>query len=228
MKKISLFLFLFLLFFYTQGQKRSVDYKTSLSGFVASQNTLPFWAINNKHGLIPNGHGALLEVGLFSDFTNRHKIQFAYGVSAAGFLSRPDNHLILDQLYARARWRNLRLDLGMIHPEEEYRGISSTNGNFIRSGNARTFPGYNLNSEYMKIPCTQGILSIKFNWADYMMIDDRYVKDTRLHNKSVFLKIKPHQRWEIIVGLEHWAQWAGSSTDRGKHPTSFHDYLRIV
>ena len=147
MKKISLFLFLFLLFFYTQGQKRSVDYKTSLTGFVASQNTLPFWAINNKHGLIPNGHGALLEVGLFSDFTNRHKIQFAYGVSAAGFLSRPDNHLILDQLYARARWRNLRLDLGMIHPEEEYRGISSTNGNFIRSGNARTFPGYNLNSE---------------------------------------------------------------------------------
>ena len=182
MKKISLFLFLFLLFFYTQGQKRSVDYKTSLTGFVASQNTLPFWAINNKHGLIPNGHGALLEVGLFSDFTNRHKIQFAYGVSAAGFLSRPDNHLILDQLYARARWRNLRLDLGMIHPEEEYRGISSTNGNFIRSGNARTFPGYNLNSEYMKIPCTQGILSIKFNWADYMMIDDRYVKATRLHN----------------------------------------------
>ena len=228
MKKISLFLFLFLLFFYTQGQKRSVDYKTSLTGFVASQNTLPFWAINNKHGLIPNGHGALLEVGLFSDFTNRHKIQFAYGVSVAGFLSRPDNHLILDQLYARARWRNLRLDLGMIHPAEEYQGISSTNGNFIRSGNARTFPGYNLNSEYMKVPCTKGILSIKFNWADYMMIDDRYVKDTRLHNKSVFLKIKPHQRWEIIVGLEHWAQWAGTSPDKGKQPSSFHDYLRII
>lgn len=127
------------------------------------------------------------------------------------FYPVPDNNVILDQLYASARWRNLRLDLGMIHPKEEYNGISSTNGNFIRSGNSRTFPGYNLNSEYMKVPCTKGVLSIKFNWADYMMIDDRYVEDTRLHNKSAFLKIKPHQRWEIIVGLEHWAQWAGTS-----------------
>ena len=117
MKKTALLILISLLVLYSQGQKRSVDYTTSLTGFVAYQNTLPFWAINNKHGLIPNGNGALLEIGLFSDFTDRHKIQFAYGVSAAGFLSRPDNNIILDQLYASARWRNLRLDLGMIHPK---------------------------------------------------------------------------------------------------------------
>lgn len=85
MKKTALSILMSLLFFYSQGQERSVDYKTSLTGFVAYQNTLPFWAINNKHGLIPNGNGALLEVGLFSDFTVRLKIQFAYGVPAAGF-----------------------------------------------------------------------------------------------------------------------------------------------
>ena len=68
MKKISLLILTSLLFFYSQGQKRSVDYKTSLTGFVATQKTLPFWAINNKHGLIPNGNGALLEVGLFFRF----------------------------------------------------------------------------------------------------------------------------------------------------------------
>lgn len=69
MKKTALLILISLLFLYSQGQKRSVDYTTSLTGFVAYQNTLPFWAINNKHGLIPNGNGALLEIGLFSDFT---------------------------------------------------------------------------------------------------------------------------------------------------------------
>ena len=67
--------------------------------------------------------------------------QAGCGISAAGFLSRPDNNVILDQLYASARWRNLRLDLGMIHPKEEYNGISSTNGIFIRSGNSRCRAG---------------------------------------------------------------------------------------
>ncbi len=170
---------------YSQGQKRSVDYTTSLTGFVAYQNTLPFWAINNKHGLIPKGTG-LYWKSVFSPISRiaQNSIR-VWGISRR-LLSRPDNNIILDQLYASARWRNLRLDLGMIHPKEEYNGVSSTNGNFIRSGNSRTFPGYNLNSDYMKVPCTQGVLSIKFNWADYMMIDDRYVEDTRLHNKSAF------------------------------------------
>lgn len=228
MKGVIIFILVFLLFFYSQGQKRSIDYKTSLTGFVAYQATLPFWAISNKHGLIPNGNGTLFEIGLFSNFTNHHKVQFAYGISAAGFLSLPKNNIILDEFYASARWRNLRLDIGMIHPAEKFNGISSTNGDFVRSGNSRVFPGYNLNSNYMKIPCTKNILSIKFNWADYMMIDNRYVKNTRLHNTSIYLKIKPFQHLEIIVGLEHWAQWAGTSPTKGKQPYSFNDYLRVI
>ena len=32
----------------------------------------------------------------------------------------------------------------------------------------------------------------------------------------------------MIVGLEHWAQWAGTSPDGGKQPSSFKDYIRII
>ena len=151
---------------------------------MANQKTLPFWAINNKHGLIPNGNGALLEVGLFSDFTNRHKIQFAYGISAAGFLSRPDNNVILDQLYASARWRNLRLDLGMIHPKEEHNGISSTNGNFIRSGNSRTFPGYNLNSDLINAGKSLSALNIGLNGQEPLPIEANNLHHSRIISGS--------------------------------------------
>lgn len=210
------------------AQDRTVDYSASLSGFVSTKDNLPFWAVSNRYGLMPDGRGGLLEVGVFSDFTDKHKINFAYGVSGAGFLSDFDNNILLDQLYISGRWRNLRLDLGMIHRDTEYEGISSTNGDMIWSNNSRTLPGYNLRSDYIAIPWTNKVLSFKFNWADYMMIDDRYVEDTRLHNKSVFLKIKPARRWEIIVGLEHWVQWGGTSPTLGKQPSSFKDYLRIV
>lgn len=210
------------------GQQRTIEYQASLSGFVATDNNLPFWAISNQYGLLPDGNGGLAELGLFSGFNTAHKIQFAYGISAAGYLSRPDNNLLLDQLYISGRWKKIRLDLGMIHRDAEYNGISSTNGNIIYSNNARTLPGYNLRTDYIFVPWTRKILSFRFNWADYQLIDDRFVDNTYLHNKSVFVKIAPWKRLEIVVGLEHWAQWGGDSPLLGKQPTGFKDYLRIV
>ncbi|WP_235375103.1 capsule assembly Wzi family protein [Sanguibacteroides justesenii] len=225
MKIVIILLGIFLLPGVMCAQKRSMEYKTSLTGFISSENELPFWMISNRHGLIPNGKGGLLEAGIFSDFNHKHKIQFAYGFSGAAYLSQAENNLLIDQLYVSAKWKKFRLDLGMIHPEEEYNGTSSTNGNFVRSGNSRTMPGYNLSSDYISVG---DFFAFKFNWADYQMIDDRYVKDTRLHNKSLFVKFTIHRRIELIMGLEHWAQWGGKSPVYGKQPSSFKDYLRIV
>lgn len=219
---------MFLLVLSAQGQKRDLEYNVSLSGFIATQQTLPFWAVSNNHGLVPDSRGGLLKMEVFSDFMTKHAFQFAYGISAAGAFSGTKNKIMLDQLFVSGKWRNLRLDLGMIHPEEKYNGVSSTNGDFVRSGNSRTFPGYNLRSNYINVPFTKGYLSFKFNWGDYLMIDDSYAKDVRLHNKSLYVKITPHAKWEIIVGLEHWAQWAGTTPIGGKQPSSFKDYTRIV
>lgn len=227
MKNILLFCLL-LPFSSAYSQNRSVDYNIAVSGFAATEKRLPFWLTSNRYGLIPDGNGGLLEAGVSSGFSDRHRIGFAYGISGAGFLSDYDHKILIDQLYISGKWRNIRLDLGMIHKDTEYNGISSTNGNIIWSNNSRTLPGYNFRTDYMVLPWTGRILSFKFNWADYRMIDDRYIEDTRLHNKSAFLKITPSSRWEIIVGLEHWAQWGGKSPIYGRQPSSFKDYLRIV
>ena len=227
-EKIFSFLLIMLPFAGIHAQERQFNYQISLTGFAASGERLPFWLTANQHGLIPDGDGGMLRLGVFSNFTAAHKIQFAYGVAAAASLSEADDDVVVDQLYVSGRWRNLRLDVGMIHPEEEYNGVSSTNGNFVLSGNARSLPGYNLRSDYMKIPGTNGIVNLRFNWADYKMIDDRYVENTLVHNKSLFVKFVPHRRWEIIVGLEHWAQWGGDSPSEGEQPATIKDYWKIV
>lgn len=227
MKNILLFC-LFLPFISVYSQNRIVDYTVAVSGFAATENRLPFWMISNRYGLLPDGDGGLLEAGIFSEFSKTRKIDFAYGISGAGFLSDYDNKILLDQCYISGKWRNIRLDLGMIRKDTEYNGLSSTNGDIVWSNNSRALPGYNLRTDYIAVPWTDRLLSFKFNWSDYLITDDRYVEDTRLHNKSLFLKITPSSRWEIIVGLEHWAQWGGKSPLYGKQPSSFKDYLRIV
>ncbi|MDR0983142.1 MAG: capsule assembly Wzi family protein [Culturomica sp.] len=210
-----------------QETLREITYKTSIEGFAATKDVLPFWSVTNRYGITPESNGGLVNLGVFSDFSGNHRFKLAYGISASGYVSNEDNKLQLDQIYMSGMWRRLRLDLGMIHRKIEFGGISASNGNIVYSNNSRSQPGYNLSSDYITLPLGEDVLSFRFNWSDYMMIDDRYVEHALLHNKSLFLKIKPANKWEIILGLEHFAEWAGDSPRYGKQPSSLMDYARI-
>lgn len=94
------------------AQPREFHSSVSLSGFLAHQKKLPFWATSNRYGILPDSRGSLLEAGLFSDFNSKHIFQLAYGISAAAYLSHDDNAILLDQLYISGKWKKLRLDLG--------------------------------------------------------------------------------------------------------------------
>ncbi len=207
--------------------QRSFEYKSSTSGLIATEKTLPMWATANKYGIIPNSRGGLLQAGVFSDFNPQKKIQVAYGISGAGYTTQAENKIILDEFYLSLKWLKIRLDLGMIHPEEEYNGVSAQNGNFMFSGNSRSMPGYNLHTEYISVPFTDNVLAFKFNLSDYTMLDDRFVDQTRVHYKSLYFKISPWKRLELIGGLDHSAQWAGNSPIYGKQPSSFDGYIKV-
>ncbi len=207
--------------------QRTFDYKTTLSGFAATEKLLPMWATASRYGVVPNNRGGLLYAGIFSDFNVQKKIQTAYGFSGVGFLAEHKKDILIDELYVSLKWLKIRLDLGMIHPEEEFNGISAHNGSFVVSANTRTMPGYNLHSEYIDVPLTNRVLAFKFNLSDYLMTDKRFVDNTRLHHKSLYFRIIPHHQWEIIFGLGHWVEWAGISPVYGKQPSSFKDYMKI-
>lgn len=228
MSKFILFsIFLFFSCLLAEGQKRGLNYQASLESYFSKENTLAFWQRSNRYGVVPDGNNGLLQAGLYSGFAHQHAIDFSYGISAAGFLSKQSNKIILDQAYVSAKWKNIRLDLGLIHPDMEYGGISSSNGNIIYSNNSRTLPGINLRTDFIRIPFNGNFLYFKFNLAEYRMIDNRFAENTRLHNKSLFINLKPTKKIDIIIGLEHWAQWAGKSPVYGKQPHSFRDYVRI-
>lgn len=211
----------------TAFAQRSLEYTAELTGLASTDERMPMWATAARNGIRPDSRGGLLHAGLFSGFNADRKIQTAYGFSAAGYLTQRENKAIVDELFVSLKWRKVRLDLGMIHPETQFNGLSSQNGSVLLSTNARTLPGYNLHTEFIDVPLTGGIVAFKFNLSDYRMIDKRFVDNTDLHHKSLYLRITPHRQWEIIAGMEHWAQWAGTSPLYGKQPSRFKDYLRI-
>ncbi|MDE6451881.1 MAG: hypothetical protein K2L23_06275, partial [Odoribacter sp.] len=167
-KKIIVIIFL-LTGSWSVYSQRSIEYKTSLSGMVATQKRLPLWATTHKHGIVPDSGGGLLQAGIFSPFNSRKKIQTAYGFSGVGCLTKNKNKIIIDELYFSLKWEKLRFDIGMKHPEEEYNGISAQNGNIVYSANTRALPGYNLSTDFISIPLTREVLAFRFNWADYSM-----------------------------------------------------------
>lgn len=226
MRPFLCILFLVFLAYPLLSQQR-IRYQASLSGQQATGHTLPFWATAGKYGIVPDSRSSLFQAGIFSDYRPFKSVQWAFGTSMAGYLAEDKNRIIPDELYLSVKWKKLCLNLGMQHPEEDYEGLSSQNGNIVFSGNSRPQPGYLLKSEYIPFPLTKEILAFRFELGDYTMIDKRYVDRTRLHHKSLYLRITLRHCINLHVGLEHWAQWAGKSPIYGRQPNSLKDYIRI-
>ena len=60
------------------------------------------------------------------------------------------------------------------------------------------------------------------------MDDVRFVDNTNLHHKSLHLKSTLSPTLEVITGIDHYAQWGGTSPEYGPQPSSFKDYIKIL
>ena len=208
--------------------QRSFRYSCFLSGVTSTAEELPFWAVANQRGIVPEGSAALVGMAFDSPTVPSRGVQWAYGCAVVAYVSVGRNGVVVDQCYVSPSWRKLHLDVGMRAPQSRFGGLATSNGNIVLSGNARNFLGYNFRSDYMEVPFCREKLFVKFNFADFIMLDDRHVEDVRLHNQSLFLKVMLSPRLSLQIGLEDWAQWAGTSPENGPQPSSFRDYLRVI
>ena len=227
----QIFYLLFIIIISSKGisQNSSLAYTVELSSYLSTNSTLPFWLTANTHDAVPTTNGTTAFISLFSDFKKpTNNFDFSYKASFTS-LEASKNNILLNEFYTSARYKKVQLDLGVKHPEVLWEGLSSSNGNIMMSGNARSLPGYTFSIlNYVKLPFAKKWLSVKGNYGDYLMNDTRYINNTRLHSKSVYFKSKLSTSFELITGINHYAQWAGTSIDGNKQPSSFKDYLRII
>lgn len=208
-----------------------------LLGALSSGGSLPFWAVSNAGGIMPADDGALGVVQAFKPFDESKTFQWHAGASlAASYCSQDSFRPYVDQLYAGARWKVLRADLGMFRRAPEFLGadrtlgsLSVSEGHLVEGGNARTMPGVDLVLEPLAVPFTGEHLLISGHWGDYRTLDDRYVDGALVHRLRAYLTFDSRSHFHVRLGLDHYALWGGITPDPSKNPMAVNltNYLRI-
>ena len=232
-KTLIKFLFTAILycFSFIQGfsQNNPLNYSIGLNSAISSEKTLPFWMTANTFGTVPNSDYGSVYASMFSNFKEpESSFAFSYKASFTSYLSSK-NDIFINELYASLRFKGVQLDLGSKNDDIKWEGLSSSNGNIIKSNNTRAFPGINLETiGYLKLPFAKSWLSAKGNYSEYLLNDKRVVDNAHLHHKSLFFKSVLSEKISIIIGMDNYVQWGGTSNDYGKQPSTFKDYLRVV
>ena len=215
-----------------------------LLGALSSGGALPFWAVSNQNGIMPQNDGGLALVRAEKPFDESKTFQWQAGASLAASYVPVGNgdqesspfHPMVDELYAGIRWKVLRLDAGMMHRDREFLGaapalgsLSVTEGHLIESNNARTMPGYKLVLEPWAVPFTGGHLLLDGIWGDYKTIDDRFVKGALVHRLRGRITYDTCKHFFVSLGLDHYALWGGQPSDSKYIPIeiNFSNYFRI-
>lgn len=216
-----------------------VNWYAEMCGMGSTGRALPFWSHTNKGGVYPETCGGLLRGGANRSRTFDKGFRFDLGVGLAGYAAAKGNSDVhnsdgsstrgmVQELYMGAGWKKLNLNIGIWEREKDFGGLSVTGGNLMMTGNAMAFPGYGLRSDWINVPFTKDILDIRFDFGDYGLWDNRYVKHTLLHNQALYFRINFSHRVRFTAGLDLWTEWGGTSPVYGKLPHSFRDYLRIM
>ena len=230
MKKcIFLFLLCFISVCSLKSQSKDLQYAIKTSAGLSSDTTLPFWLVANQFGSVPDSDYGLLNTSIFKDYdTPETLFDISYKVSATGFIAQ-ENKLLVNELYLGVRFKNIILDLGAKNDAIAWHNLSSSNGSIIKSINARAMPGINIKTNnFITLPFATSWLEVNANFAHYFMDDTRFVDNTNVHHKSLYIKSRLSPTFEIIAGLDHYAQWGGTSPQYGAQPSSIKDYIKVV
>ena len=227
-------LFVVLTFFSVAAaaQGWSVQWTAETDFLGGTGDYLPFWARTGRDGIVPYSSSALVIGGADVEYRAENGLYFQAGTNLVGNLTSrnplQETHVggIVDRLYVSGGWKMLHLDVGMKPRVRELGDMSITGGNITLTGNARNMPGINAWSDWIYFEKGHWF-GFRGNIAHYQLNDNRYVKNTMVHNKSLALKAALGRKVDFIVGIDHWAQWGGVSPTQGQQPSSAKDFLKV-
>lgn len=188
--------------------------EAQLSSLAGSKGQLPFWLWANQLGRFDPKSSAIqhLELELAHQYTFKNPDFTVEGKAQLDFILADDNDIRFTELYGGMNWKFLQLKAGAFAEDEKYMGLSTTNGNLGKSRNARPHPriraGFN-----SYVPVFSDWFSVYAFYEEGVLNDERYVSNTRLHNKALYLRFGKASRFQLSIGGEHMVMWAGT------HPT---------
>jgi len=205
------------------------EFNISTTGIASTGSSQPFWLVSNQNGKYNQSHLGyfLMEAGFHKNWEagTTKKPDFIYGANLVyGYAKESDIHL--NEVYAGLRYSWLDIFAGAKAEPIRFNGFSSTNGDILLSGNARPIPKIGISTNRKIYFIKHFAITVKYE--EGLLNDDRYVENTHLHHKNLFLHYDFPREWYLSFGLDHYVMWGGSHPEKGKNPTSFSDYIRYI
>lgn len=233
--KCAIIIFSFLLPVFSHAQNKDLHLSTSFYSLYSTGQDLPFWFTSNQQGIFEHVNNSfnIADVSIHRDFDSEKKWNYSYGGRAI-YTKGASTYHQFNEWYAGISYKSFYIKAGAFPEETIWDGLSSTNGNFDWSNNARPMPRIRLAThEYIPLPFGKNSkfwkdVTFKAFYDEGLMNDEsRYVKNVHLHHKSFFLRKQINKREKVTIGGEHYTMWGGTSPDLGKLP-GFKSYLRYV
>jgi len=223
---------LMLLFQYSGFAQIEFSGNATLEGFISNQDELPFWFYSNRRGRVNQETSVATWAHIIANYDLSRIAKIEVGAGAMYQDAGRKNDIDVDELYAQFNNNWLLITAGIKQHDELYDGLSGTNGDMLWSLNAKPLPGVQVQTLHPIYFLFNDHLGFSGTWGEFLMGDDedRFVKKTRVHKKSLFLDYRSNNNLKIKLGIEHFAQWAGESPEAniGKQPHGFKDYLSII
>ncbi|MGV6829430.1 MAG: capsule assembly Wzi family protein [Flavobacteriales bacterium] len=221
--KLTSYFLLFLIPISLFAQDLTLESSVSATGYLSNENN-PFWFTSNNNGALSSTTDGLFDAQtkLKYSFSEKSKIELGASLFLRNGLT---NELQRNQLYLQYSQSFFKITVGSKNPELKNQGLSVVNDNFLLAGNSRAIPGLIIQAnEPTKLV---NFLSINWGLAHYQMNDNRYVDQTMLHYKFFEMLWQLSEKNIIKAGIQHYAQWGGTSPEYGKLPNNFKDYIEV-
>ncbi len=214
--------------------QKNVDITLTNTTLSATDSILPLWLRANQHGKVPHQQSFvnLTDVYLGKPHNMNPESRFSWSWGANGIAALGETTTWqLNQAFAALAFKGWELKGGMFHDPLRHAGLSTTNGNLARSGNARPWPMIRLSTIGFKpLPFAGKWLSFRGEYDEGFLNDSRYVDSPQIHHKLLYFKVTPGSGWDIRMGAEHVVMWGGTSPDEriGAMPETLKAYWYYI
>jgi hypothetical protein len=196
---------------------------------VGSQKDQAFWLMHNRHGLYDDASANGLTFLSTKISVRESRVwDFGAGVDLVARASQ-ESDLYFHQAYLEGKFRFLNLSVGFKEASFGHTHANLSSGSLAMSSNARPIPRVSAYMpEFYAIPFTQGWVEFKAHFAHGWLSDQRYVKDSYIHDKSFFVQAGGKSGFNAYWGIVHLAIWGGNSPEFGKLPSSLSDFKQVI
>ena len=221
------FILTFLLSFGLAGYGQiQYDVQFDSHGQLFTGEESPFWMHTNYRGRLDEKSHLFGLLNSTARFGLTSEIYTELGVGAF-YKNGYEDGVKLDEIYFNFVSPKFGVVVGKKQRKDLFQGLSATNENILWSLNAAPMPGIRFfTREPIFISNDHGI-GVMASLEEYLMDDDRYIEETRLHHKSLHLVYRSENDFQIDLGVQHFVQWGGYSEEFGQLPNSWDDYFRI-